>query len=80
MLAVVKKHRTKKTLFEVNGDVPSDIIDYLKNKYGQDIKVIEGNETLENIFGTKWYKDIRTSIAPGDTVKMYRENAGFSSS
>ncbi len=78
MLAVVKKHRTKKTLFEINGDVPSDVIDYLKNKYGQDVKVIESGEKLGNIFDTKWYKDIKLSITPGETVKMYRENAGFS--
>jgi DNA-binding XRE family transcriptional regulator len=78
MLAVVKKRRTKKTLFEVNGDVPSDVMDYLKNKYGQDIKVIEGSEKKENIFDTKWYKKIRTSITPGEIVKMYRENLGLS--
>lgn len=77
MLAVVKKHHTKKLLFEIKGDIPSEIMVYLKKKFGKDIEVVEENEELENIFDTKWYKEISTSITPGDILKIYRENIGL---
>ena len=78
MLAVVKKHRTKKTLFEIKGEIPSDIIGYLQKQYGHDIEVIEDNEEFINIFDTSWYKEITTSTIPGEVVKIYRENLGLS--
>ena len=76
MLAVVKKHRTKKTLFEIKGKIPSEVIGYLKKKYGRDIEVVE--EEFVNIFDTKWYKEITTSTTPGEVLKIYRENLGLS--
>lgn len=78
MLAVVKKHRTKKTLFEIKGEIPSGVICYLKKEYGRDIEIIEEEEEFVNIFDTQWYKDITTSTIPGEVVKIYRENLGLS--
>ncbi|MBN4054324.1 helix-turn-helix transcriptional regulator [Nitrospira defluvii] len=78
MLAVVKKHHTKKTLFEVKGDIPSDVMGYLKEKFGQDIEIVKEEEELVNIFDTKWYKEVNSSTTPGETMKIYRENIGFS--
>ncbi len=78
MLAVVKKHHTKKTLFEVKGDIPSDVMGYLKEKFGQDIEIVKEEEELVNIFDTKWYKEINNSTTPGETMKIYRENLGLS--
>ncbi len=33
---------------------------------------------MVNVFDTGWYKDISASTTPGDVLKIYRENAGFS--
>lgn len=78
MLAVVKRHRTKKTLFEIKGDIPPDVMRYLKNKFGQDIMVDEKGEKLDNIFDTRWYQETSNSITPGEAMKIYRENLGLS--
>lgn len=78
MLAVVKKHRTKNTLFEIKGNIPSEIMNYLKRKYGQDMKIVEEGEDLVNIFDTNWYKEINTATTPGETLRIYRENLGLS--
>ena len=78
MLAVVKKHHTKKTLFEIKGDIPSDVMGYLKEKFGRNIAVVEDEEELVNIFDTKWYKEISSSTTPGEAMRIYRENFGLS--
>ncbi len=78
MLAVVKKHHTDKMLFEVKGDIPSDVMGYLKEKFGQDVEVLEEEEELVSIFETQWYKKITSATSPGETMKIYRENIGLS--
>ncbi len=78
MLAVVKKHRTEKILFEIKGDIPSDVMAYLKEKFDQDIEVVEADEELVNISDTEWYKEMTSSTLPGETMKIYRENLGLS--
>ena len=78
MLAVVKRHHTKKKLFEIKGQIPSDVMKFLKNKYGTNIEVLNEEEEFVNIFNTKWYKDIRSSLTPGEALKIYRENIGLS--
>jgi DNA-binding XRE family transcriptional regulator len=78
MQAVVKKHRTKNTLFEIKGNIPSDVLDFLRNKFGRDVRVVKDDDELLNIFETGWYKEIRKVITPGETLKIYRENIGLS--
>lgn len=78
MLAVEKKHHTEKTLFEIKGKIPSEVMGYLKRKYEQDIKIVEYGEELINIFDTNWYKEISSSTTPGETLKIYRENLRLS--
>lgn len=40
-------------------------------------KVVNDDEVLLNIFETKWYKEIKKTITPGETLKIYRENIGL---
>lgn len=78
MLAVVKKHRTKNALFEIKGNIPPDVLDYLKNKFGKDIKIVKDDEGLLNVFETQWYKEVKNTTSPGETLRIYRENLGIS--
>ena len=80
MLAVVKKRHTKSKLFEVKGNILSDVIKFLKNKYGKNMELLNEGDEAVNIFATKWYKDIRGAITPGESLKIYRENLGISQS
>ena len=75
MLAVVKKPRTKKSLFEIKGEIPQQIIDYLKEKYTVVIK--EDEEELINIMETDWYREMKDRRKLGDAVRVYRDNFGY---
>ena len=43
----------------------------------QHIEIIEDEEESVNIFETNWYKQISTTLTPGDAIKVYRENHGL---
>ena len=77
MLAVVKKHLTKQPLFEVRGNIPTKVMEYLKEEFGQDVEMSEDDEDMVNIFDTDWYREISSSTTPGEVLRIYRENAGF---
>ena len=77
MLAVVKKPHTKQTLFEVKGEIPLDVLNFLEQTFGQNVEVVEEDEATVNLFETDWYQEIRQTIAPGEIVRIYRENVGM---
>jgi antitoxin component HigA of HigAB toxin-antitoxin module len=77
MLAVVKKPRTNLPLFEVKGEIPSKVIKYLHQVYGQNIELVEEDEERVKIVETDWYRKIKSATTPGDTVRIYRENLGL---
>ena len=76
MLAVVKKPRTRKPLFEIKGTIPKKVIDYFSHEYGKAFQIIEEDELID-IFKTDWFKKINESTTPGDSLKIYRENIGL---
>lgn len=73
MLAVVKTPRTN---FEVKGDIPKKLIDFLKSNY-KTLKIIEDDEESIPLEESEWFQEISKKIHPGDTVKVYRENYGW---
>jgi DNA-binding XRE family transcriptional regulator len=77
MLAVVKKPRTNLTMFEVKGNIPSKVIKYLHQEYGRNIQLVDEDEERVKVVETDWYREIKTAITPGETVKIYRENLGL---
>ena len=62
----------KRPHIRVEGDISSDLIEYLRKHY-DDVEVIE-NEDDELIEVTKssWYKNIRAQITPGENMRVYR--------
>ena len=77
MLAVVKIPRTKIPLFEVRGDIPEKILAYLRKEYAVDVEESEDEEYVV-AQETDWYKELKASLTPGDTIRIYRENLGLS--
>ncbi len=77
MLAVVKKHRTDQPLFEIRGDIPLKVVQYLKNEFGRDVEVLRDDEEMVSIIDTEWFKEIGDATTPGETMRIYRENAGL---
>ncbi len=78
MLAVVKKPHTNQTLFEVKGEIPSQVLQYLTQTFGQDFEVCDPDEEQIDLFGTAWYQEVSTHTTPGEILKIYRENRGMS--
>ena len=78
MLAVVRKPHTKQTLFEVKGEIPSRVLQYLTRTFGQDVELCEPEEELLDIFSTPWYRQISKQTTIGEILKIYRKNRGMS--
>ena len=77
MLAVVKKPHTNMMLFEIKGDIPSQVLIYLQQQFGANLNLVEDKEETVNIFDTAWYKQISSALTPGEAMKIYRENHGL---
>ena len=79
MLAVARKPRTKMPAFEVRGEIPDELLDFIKNKmkYSVDIDDDDGDEYV-NIIESDWYLERKKKRTPGQAVRVYRDNFGFS--
>jgi DNA-binding XRE family transcriptional regulator len=77
MLAVVKKRRTNKRLFEIRGDIPQNTIKYLKKEFGSSFEILQDENELIDIFKTDWFSKIHKNTRPGDSIKIYRQNHGL---
>jgi len=64
-------------LFEIKGDIPSQVLGYLQQQFGTNLEVVEDDEETVNVFETSWYKQINSVLTPGDVMKVYRENHGL---
>ncbi len=64
--------------FTVNGIIPEALLDFLNNQYGENLELIEDeDEQYVNIEETEWFKDIGDKTSPGEVMKIYRENKGW---
>ena len=79
MLAVAKKPRTDIPAFEIRGEVPEELLEYIRKemKYAVEVENDDDDEYV-NIRDTDWYKEAKASRKPGDAVKVYRDNFGYS--
>ncbi len=74
MLAVVKKPHTENPLFEVKGEIPKKLLQYLQDNFGNDVEIVDEDEEMVNIFSSNWFKKTTDSLTSGEVVKIYREN------
>lgn len=62
----------------MEGEITSELVQYLKEKYG-DVDVIENeDEEWVQITRSDWYRNIRTQISPGENMSIYRKLHGLS--
>jgi len=74
MLAVVKNPHTENSLFEVKGDIPKKLLQYLQDNFGHDVEIVDESEEVINIFSSSWFKETANALTAGEVVKIYREN------
>ena len=79
MLVVAKKPHTKIPVFEIRGEIPAELLDYIKEKmeFTVDIDDDDGDEYV-NITETNWYEDRKANRTPGQAIRVYRDNFGDS--
>ena len=71
MQAAVK---TPHTEIHMRGEIPPRIIAALRAEYGQALHVsTEDDEELVNAVETDWYRSVKATMTPGDTLRVYRE-------
>jgi DNA-binding XRE family transcriptional regulator len=71
MQVVVKTHRTN---IQIQGDIPSRILDALRNEYGGKLKIYEGEDEYVELTETDWYKETKSKTTPGEAMRIYRDN------
>jgi len=70
--------RTPHTNFKIDVDIQPDLIEILKAKYGEGLKLIENeDEQYINIKETEWYKNMKEKMSPGKYMRVYRDNFGW---
>lgn len=74
MLAVVRKPRTKTPIFEVKGEIPEDVLAFLREGYTVEID----DEEYVNLMETDWYRGMKAKRTPGKAMRIYRENFEYS--
>jgi len=74
MLAVVKKPHTENSLFEIKGEIPKKLIQYLQDNFGNDVEIVDEDEEMVDFLSSNWFKVTTDSLTSGEVVKIYREN------
>jgi DNA-binding XRE family transcriptional regulator len=75
MQAVVK---TPHIELKIKGEISPKLISVLEEEFGSELQLDrdKDDETV-NIFETDWYTQIKSKMTPGDNLKIYRENQGW---
>ena len=69
MQAVVKTHHIR-----IEAEIiPEDLLDFLRDKYGEVELIEDPEEELVEVVKSSWYKNIKRQTAPGDNMRIYRE-------
>ena len=75
MQAVVKTPRIE---VAIKGDIPPKLIAVLQEEFGADLHCEdEDDAVVVDIFASDWYRETKAGITPGDNLKIYRENQGW---
>ena len=75
MLAVVKRPHTKVPIFEIKGEIPEEVLAFLREEYT--VEVDDGEEYVD-LMKTDWHRKIKAKRTPGKAIRVYRENFGYS--
>lgn len=70
--------KTPRIDLRISGEIPEKILRALEEEYGDALQVLGGeDEELVDVTATDWYRETKKRITPGDTLRVYRENAGL---
>ena len=59
----------------IRGEISSRVLTVLRREYGQQLVIDEDDDNdLVEAVDSNWYKETKTKSAPGDALRIYREN------
>ena len=70
----------KKPLIKLEGDITPNLINFLKAEFGpiEIVEVVDRNDDeLIEVTESEWYRNIKKTISPGETLRFYREMRGL---
>ena len=75
MQAVVKTPRIE---ILIKGDIPEKLMSLLNDEYGNQVRLSEDSgDDLVDVFVADWHRSVKSGMAPGDNLRIYRENHGL---
>ena len=78
MQAVVK---TPSIELKIKGEISPKLISVLEEEFGSELLLQEEQgDQIVDIFETDWYAQVKSKMTPGDNLKIYRENRGWTQS
>lgn len=61
----------------LEGEVTDDLVDYLRQRFGE-IEVIENDdEELVEVKESDWFRSIKSTMSPSENMRVYRELHGM---
>jgi DNA-binding XRE family transcriptional regulator len=66
--------KTPHTSIYIQGEIPARILEMLRNEYGGELKIYEGDEEYVEVTESDWYKEVAEITTPGEAMRIYRKN------
>jgi len=61
----------------LDGEVTDELVDYLRQRFGE-VEVIENDDDeLVEITESNWYRSLKPTMSPGENLRIYRELHGM---
>lgn len=60
----------------ISGRGARQVADLLRRTY-RDVRILPDDDEFVDILETDWYKSISATMTPGNALRIYRDNAGF---
>ena len=62
----------------ITGDISKKLLKTLEDECGDDLVIItDPDEEFIDAKETDWYKKAKTELSPGESLRIYRQNAGL---
>ena len=75
MQAVVKSPHIE---LKIKGEISPKLIAVLEEEFGPELQLEQDqDDEVLDIFEMDWYTQIKSKMTPGDNLKIYRENRGW---
>ena len=55
----------KQKIFEVKGDIPKDLMSFLRSEFGKNLTVVDDEKDYVDVTRTDWYKKQKAARTPG---------------